>query len=69
MDPRELLEGIIIIGCGLILLSPVFNTIFYIEYLAFFERIPEEFISHLGMGLVPIILVYLVDMFRFNGTD
>ena len=66
---RELIESIIVIACGVILLSPEFNTIFHIPLLTFMEHIPDDVISHLAFGLVPIMLLYLIDMIRFDRTD
>ncbi len=61
---RETIESVIVICCGIILLSPAFNTIFEIPYISFIEHIPHDVISHLAFGLVPIILIYLIDAFR-----
>jgi len=69
MKARELVEAVIIIVCGLILLSPEFNTIFYVPFLSFMEALPEWFVSHLAVGLLPIIIVYSIDIFRKGKTD
>lgn len=69
MKVKELIEGLVVIGCGVILLSPQFNTIFDIPFLAFMEHIPHDVISHMAIALVPIIIVYLIDMFRIGKTD
>ena len=66
---REAIETVIVISCGLILLSPAFNTAFKVPYLEFLGHLPHEVISHLAWGLLPIILVYFVDMFRKGHTD
>ena len=66
---REGIETVIVLACGLILLSPAFNTAFKVPYLDFLGHVPHEVISHLAWGLVPIILVYFVDLFRKGKTD
>ena len=69
MEVRELIEGVVVVGCGIILLSPVFNSVFTIPFLSFMSHIPHDVISHMAIALVPIILIYLIDMFRMNKTD
>ncbi len=69
MKVRELIEGLVVVGCGVILLSPAFNTVFSIPLLSFMTHIPDDIISHMAIALVPIILIYLIDMFKAGGTD
>ena len=69
MKSRELVEAVVIILCGLILLSPQFNTIFHIPWLAFMENLPEWLVSHLAVGLMPIIIIYFIDIVRKGMTD
>lgn len=64
MKYREMIEALIVIACGVILLSPVFNTIFPVPFLSLMKDIPDDIISHLAIGLVPIIIVYFIDMVR-----
>ena len=68
MNWRELIEAFVVIACGIILLSPEFNTIFEIPVISVIKYIPDDVISHLAFGLVPIIIIYLIDMFR-DRTD
>lgn len=69
MKSRELIEAIIVIACGVILLSPEFNTIFYIPFLSFMENLPDWLVSHLAVALLPIIAIYFIDIFRKGKTD
>ena len=64
MKYREMVEALVVIACGVILLSPEFNTIFPIPYLSLMKDIPDDVISHLAIALVPIIIVYFIDMVR-----
>ncbi len=63
MNVRELIESIVMIVCGIFLVSPIFNTYYHIEALAFMEAIPETVISHLAFGLLPIILYFIIMVF------
>ena len=69
MKSRELIEAIIVIMAGVILLSPEFNIIFDIPFLSFMETLPEWFVSHLAVALLPIIVLYFIDIFRRGATD
>ncbi len=69
MKTHELVEAVIIIACGLILLSPEFNTIFHVPFLSFMEALPEWLVSHLAVGLLPIIVVYSIDIVHKGRTD
>ena len=60
MNWREIIEAIVVIACGVLLLSPEFNTIFQIPFIAFIAHVPDEVISHLAFGLVPIIILYFI---------
>lgn len=60
MDWRELIDGGIVLACGAVLLSPEFNTFLSIPFISFIQNIPSDVISHLAIGLLPLILVYLV---------
>lgn len=69
INRREMIETVIVFASGVILLSPVFNTVIFISVISFMDHIHPEIISHLAFGLLPILLLYLIDMFRINGTD
>jgi hypothetical protein len=69
MNWREFVEALIIIACGVILLSPEFNTLFSIPFISAIQHVPDELISHLAIALVPIIIVYAIDTIRINKTD
>lgn len=64
MNWREFVESVIVIACGVILLSPEFNTIFNIPFLSFMGHIHHEILSHLAIALVPIIIIYAIDIVR-----
>ena len=59
---REFIEAIIVIACGFVLLSPDFNSVLTISFLEL--HIPDDVISHLAFGLVPIIVIYIIDIIR-----
>jgi Ca2+/Na+ antiporter len=69
MKIHELVEALVVIACGVILLSPQFNVVFHIPFLSFMEHVPHDVISHLAIALVPIIIVYFFDMFKIGRTD
>ncbi|MBU0615359.1 MAG: hypothetical protein KJ601_04665 [Nanoarchaeota archaeon] len=59
---REIVEGMIVVAAGLLLLSPEFNTVVQFSFLTFFSHLEDEFISHLAVALVPIVVVYFFDI-------
>lgn len=60
MDWRDFIDAGIVMACGVVLLSPEFNSFFSIPIVSLIEHIPTDVISHLAIGLVPLILIYLV---------
>lgn len=66
---REIIEAVVVFSSGIVLLSPVFNTVVFISVISFMNHIHHDVISHLAFGLLPILVLYLIDMFRVNGTD
>ncbi|MBN1792544.1 hypothetical protein JW826_02570 [Candidatus Woesearchaeota archaeon] len=65
MNAREFIESIIVIACGILLLSPAFNTFLEIPIISLIEEVPDVIIGHLAFGLVPIIILYIINMFRY----
>ncbi|MBT5021590.1 hypothetical protein HOK51_11135 [Candidatus Woesearchaeota archaeon] len=61
---RILVESVVVVACAAILISPAFNTLFYINFLKVFEKVNKDMLSHLALGLVPIIIVSIFDIFR-----
>jgi uncharacterized membrane protein HdeD (DUF308 family) len=59
---REIIEGMIVIAAGFLLLSPEFNTLLNIPFLGFMHNANHEFISHMAIALVPIVIVYFFDV-------
>jgi hypothetical protein len=64
MDWRMFVESWIIIICGVLLLSPVFNSVFVIPIISLIESIPQLLIGHLAFALVPIIIVCLIELIQ-----
>lgn len=64
MNWRMFIESWIIISCGLLLLSPVFNSMFIIPYISVVSNISNEIISHFAVALIPIILVSIIELFK-----
>ncbi|MBT7903415.1 hypothetical protein HN587_06145 [Candidatus Woesearchaeota archaeon] len=64
---RILIEAIVVVACAALLLSPAFNDLFVIDFLNFFILVDKEVVSHLAVGLLPIIVVSIVDIFREGG--
>ena len=61
---RVLIESIVVALCAAVLLSPAFNTVVRIDILTIFENINKDVVSHLALGLLPIIIVSIVDIFK-----
>lgn len=64
MDWRMFVESWIIIICGILLLSPVFNSAFSFPIISLIENVPENVIGHLAFALVPIIIVCLIELIQ-----
>ena len=63
---REIIEACIVVACGIILLSPEFNTVINIPIISSIKDINDEVISHLAWGLLPIVILYFVELFILN---
>lgn len=57
-------ESWIVIACGVLLLSPVFNNVFIIPYISIIDNVSDSIISHLAIALVPIIVVTTIELFQ-----
>ena len=68
-NKREFIEALIVIAAGVVLLSPEFNTMLTIPLISSIPEVHHEIISHLAIALVPIILLYLWDIFISKRTD
>jgi len=66
---REFIEALIVIVAGVILLSPEFNTMLTIPLISQIPELHHEIVSHLAIALVPIIILYLWDIFISRRTD
>ena len=64
LQVRILIEAVVVLVCAAVLLSPAFNTIIYVKFLSVFENVNKDIVSHLALGLLPIIIVSIVDIFK-----
>jgi len=56
-------ESIVLMLCGVLLISPIFNSFFVLPFLSGLKVIPEEIISHLAFALLPLIFLNIVWIF------